>query len=49
MQAWWTFIGFDIEEPTFVLETKGGMYRFIVDFLHGHVFLIDELNALPKQ
>ena len=49
MQAWWTFIGFDIEEPTFVLETKGGMYRFIIDDLDGHLFLIDELNALPAQ
>ncbi|MFT3780457.1 MAG: hypothetical protein QM790_00480 [Nibricoccus sp.] len=46
MDFWWTFIGFDIEEPVFVLETKGGSYRFIVTMLQGHVFCIDELNAL---
>lgn len=49
MNDWWTFITLDIEEPTFVLETKGGKYLFIVCWLKGHVFCIDELRALPKQ
>ena len=50
MDAWWTFIAFDIEEPVFVLATKGGRFRFIVHFNDdGRLTLIDELNALPAQ
>ncbi|MBK9990634.1 MAG: hypothetical protein IPP19_07880 [Verrucomicrobia bacterium] len=45
MDHWWTFIGFDIEEPVFVLETHGGKYRFIVGFdSKGCVSCLDELN-----
>jgi hypothetical protein len=49
MHFWWTYIGFDIEEPVFVLETNGGRHRFIVGCSKNRVTLLDELNALPKQ
>lgn len=48
MNRWWTFIGFDIEEPVFVVESKGGKYTFIVGWLEHHVFCFDELRALPQ-
>lgn len=48
MAKWWVYIGFDIEEPVFVVATKGGRYKFIVAFVKDdHVFVVDELNALP--
>ena len=49
MERWWTFIGFDIEEPTFVIETKGGKYRFVVMCSDDNLFGFDELNALPSD
>jgi len=49
MEAWWTFIGFDIEEPVFVIETKGGKYRFIAHWSDDGLGLLDELNALNVQ
>lgn len=50
MDAWWTFISFDIEEPVFVLETRRAGLRFIVHFNDdGRLALLDELNALPNQ
>jgi hypothetical protein len=48
MAKWWVYIGFDIEEPVFVVETKGGKYKFVIGFVtDDHVFIVDELNALP--
>lgn len=50
MDEWWTFIGFDIEEPVFVLETHQRKYRLVLAFDDaGRINLIDELNALLKQ
>lgn len=49
MDHWWTFIGFDIEEPVFILESKGGHYLWIVAWLRDSVFCIDELRALPRS
>jgi hypothetical protein len=49
MNHWWTFIGFDIEEPVFAIESKGGKYVFIVGWLRNHVFCLDELKALPAR
>lgn len=48
MKKWWVYIAFDIEEPVFVAETKGGRYRFVIWFAKERVFLVDELNALPN-
>ena len=47
MAKWWVFIAFDIEEPSLVLETTGGKYRFILSFTDKELFSVDELNALP--
>ncbi len=49
MAKWWTFIGFDIEEPALVLETTRGKYRFIFGFSKGRALLVDELNSLPEK
>lgn len=49
MAKWWTFIGFDIEEPTFVLESKQGKYRFVLGFSKGRLLFVDELNSLPDK
>lgn len=43
----WTFIGFDIEEPIYVVETKARGYRFVVGFLRDKVLIVDDLNGLP--
>ena len=47
MAKWWVYIGFDIEEPVFVLETTGGRYRFILSFTKNDLLTVDEPNALP--
>ena len=47
MARWWCYIGFDIEEPVYVVETEGKHYRFIVTLVDGAVFAVDELNGLP--
>lgn len=47
MSHWWVFIGWDIEEPVFVVESRGGRYRLIVAWNGDHVFALDELAALP--
>lgn len=47
MGKWWTYIGFDIEEPTLVIETVGRKYLFIIGFSGGRVLIVDELNGLP--
>ncbi|MFT3867147.1 MAG: hypothetical protein QM715_01495 [Nibricoccus sp.] len=49
MDLWWTFISIDIEEPVFVLETKGGKYRFVIALSEDHVFCFDELNFFTPQ
>lgn len=49
MSHWWVFIGWDIEEPVFVVESRGGRYRLIVAWNGDHVFAFDELVALPWQ
>lgn len=49
MSHWWVFIGWDIEEPVFVVESRGGRYRIIVGWNGDHVFAFDELAALPWQ
>jgi len=48
MDKWWAFISFDIEEPVFVVESKGGRYLFILTFVKDGVFGFDELNGLPN-
>jgi hypothetical protein len=47
MSTWWVFIDHDIEEPTLVVATNGGRYRFILCFKGGTVVRLDELNGLP--
>lgn len=47
MDKWWTFIGFDIEEPTLVLETKKQKHLFVIYFDRFGVVVLDELNGLP--
>jgi len=49
MAKWWIYIALDIEEPTFVIESAGGHYRFIVALLKEKIFSIDELNGLPGE
>lgn len=49
MNHWWTFIAFDIEEPIFVIETKGGHHRFVVGCSEDQISLIDDLNGLPSE
>lgn len=48
MAKWWTFIAFDIEEPTFVVETKGGHHHFVVGLVHDKIFILDDLDGLPN-
>lgn len=48
MRKWWVYIAFNIEEPVFVVESKGHKYKFIMGFVNdSSVYVIDELNALP--
>jgi hypothetical protein len=47
MTKWWIFIGFDIQEPTLVLETKDKKQRYIFGFVGRKVVVVDELNSLP--
>jgi hypothetical protein len=48
MAKWWVYIGFDIEEPVFVVTSNGGRYKFVIGFGSGdQVFIVDELNSLP--
>jgi TPR repeat protein len=47
MSKWWTFIGFDIQEPTLIMETKDTKRLFVFGFLNGQVVVLDELNSLP--
>ena len=47
MEKWWTFIGFDIEEPTLAIETANGAHVFVFAFTSKGVFILDELNNLP--
>jgi|GEM_PF-2940078 len=48
MVKWWAYIPFDIEEPTFLIQTEGGRYKFIVAFSKsGKITSFEELNALP--
>jgi len=50
MAYWWIFIMFDIEEPAFVLASKGGRYRFVVEIdSFGKIAILDELNNIPKK
>lgn len=50
MAHWWIYIPFDIEEPVFVIASKGGKYRFVVELdQHNKIVILDELNKLPKQ
>ena len=47
MAKWWIFIGFDIQEPTLVLETRDKKKRFILGFVDRQLVVVDELNRLP--
>jgi hypothetical protein len=47
MVGWWPFIGFDIEEPTYVIETKRHAHRFVVSLIHDQILIVDDLNGLP--
>jgi hypothetical protein len=50
MGKWWIFIGFDIEEPVFVLASRNGKYKFVVELnLKNQIAIMDELNALPDR
>lgn len=48
MDKWWTFIGFDIEEPTLVLETKKQKHLFVIYFDRFGLVVLDELNSLSE-
>ncbi len=48
MSKWWTFISFDIIEPTLVVETTGGKYLFILELTSKGFVTVDELNGLPN-
>jgi hypothetical protein len=48
MAKWWIYIGWDIEEPVFVVASKGGKFRFIVELNDkNQISILDELNGLP--
>jgi len=48
MAKWWVYRTSDIMEPSYVVETKGGYYKFVIGFgSDGKISSIDELNALP--
>jgi len=48
MAKWWVYIGFDIEEPVYVVASKGRRYKFVISFVKDDkIFIVDELNALP--
>jgi hypothetical protein len=47
MRKWWIFIGFDIQEPTLVLETKNKKRLFVFGFVNRQIVVLDELNSLP--
>lgn len=48
MRKWWIFIGFDIQEPTLILETNDKKRQFIFGFVNRQAVVIDELNKLPN-
>ena len=47
MSKWWPFIGFYIEEPTLIFETKDQKRHYIFGFVDDKVVLVDELDSLP--
>ena len=48
MSKWWAYIGFNIEEPVFVVESKSKKFKFVMGFVDdSSVYVIDELNVLP--
>lgn len=48
MQKWWVYIGFDIEEPVYVVATRDGRYKFVIGLIDDQtIFVVDELNSLP--
>jgi len=47
MSKLWTFISFDLEEPILVVDTANHEHLYVCDFLHGKLFLLEELKALP--
>jgi len=49
MAKWWIYIGFDIEEPVYVVASNGGRYKFVVGFARSEIFVVDELNSLPDH
>lgn len=49
MAKWWIYIPFDIEEPVYVVASKGGRYKFVVGFAKNKVIIVDELNSLPER
>lgn len=49
MTKWWVYIMFDIEEPVFVVASKKGHFRFVVELnAKEQIAILDELNGLPK-
>ena len=48
MTKWWPYIMFDIEEPTYVVETTGGHHHFVVGMSHDKIFSLDDLDGLPN-
>jgi len=48
MAQWWPYIPFDIEEPTFVAESAGGHHRFVFQFSHDKILILDDLTGLPN-
>jgi hypothetical protein len=50
MKQWWPYISFNVEEPVFVVSTKGAKYRFVFGFVDDlKVYVIDELNTLTRK
>lgn len=49
MSLWWIYIGFDIEEPTFVLENSSQSKRIVAVFNESKIMMIDELSPLTPN
>ena len=47
MSEWWPYIPLDISEPTFVIKSRNGKFRFVVvASLEDGIITVDELNKI---
>ena len=50
MKRWWAGIAFNLEEPLFIVASKGGNYKFVLGFVDdSSVYVLDELKTLSKK